>query len=110
MSARQFIPPVFVAGLVLGLLSTPWLAGRIFLGLYVTAYLLANLAASAASANRVASLNGLARLPVAFAILHLSYGSGFLVGLLKFWNRWRAGASPAADPQKRPELGRQESA
>jgi hypothetical protein len=27
-------------------------------------------------------------LPITFAILHLSYGLGFLVGLVKFWNRW----------------------
>ena len=25
---------------------------------------------------------------VTFAIIHLSYGLGFLVGLVKFWNRW----------------------
>jgi hypothetical protein len=28
-------------------------------------------------------------LPLTFAILHLSYGFGFLVGLIKFANRWR---------------------
>jgi hypothetical protein len=27
-------------------------------------------------------------LPIAFAILHVSFGLGFLVGLLKFRNRW----------------------
>jgi hypothetical protein len=29
----------------------------------------------------------LVSLPVVFALLHLSYGLGFLVGLIKFWNR-----------------------
>ncbi len=27
-------------------------------------------------------------LPIAFAMIHLAYGSGFLIGLAKFWNRW----------------------
>jgi succinoglycan biosynthesis protein ExoA len=30
-------------------------------------------------------------LPIAFAILHLAYGSGFLIGLFRFSNRWREG-------------------
>jgi succinoglycan biosynthesis protein ExoA len=92
MSARQFIPPLFVAGLALGLVSTAWPAGRVFLGLYVGAYVLANVAASVASARRVSTVAGVMTVPLAFAMLHLSYGSGFLVGLLKFWNRWREGA------------------
>jgi len=48
-------------------------------------------------ADLVASIRALRRenchelllLPVVFATLHLSYGLGFLVGLLKFWNHWR---------------------
>jgi hypothetical protein len=28
------------------------------------------------------------RLPVVFAILHISYGAGFFIGLIKFWNLW----------------------
>jgi hypothetical protein len=27
-------------------------------------------------------------LPLAFTILHLSYGLGFLIGFVKFWNHW----------------------
>jgi hypothetical protein len=36
-------------------------------------------------------------LPLIFAILHLSYGLGFLVGLVKFANRWgdKQGKTPA---------------
>ena len=35
-------------------------------------------------------------LPIVFSILHLSYGLGFLVGLVKFWNRWgdKVGKTP----------------
>jgi hypothetical protein len=28
------------------------------------------------------------KLPLAFMVIHLSYGAGFLWGLFKFWNRW----------------------
>jgi len=31
----------------------------------------------------------MALLPLAFGIIHLSYGLGFLAGLFKFRNRWR---------------------
>jgi hypothetical protein len=41
----------------------------------------------------------LARLPIAFATMHLAYGAGFLVGLAAFWNRWR---EPAVRPSNRP--------
>jgi len=31
-------------------------------------------------------------LPITFATIHLSWGLGVLVGLIRFWNRWGAGA------------------
>jgi len=87
MSLRQFVPPSFVLALLLSL----WFflfAKFDFLGLIVPAMYLA--------VNPLASLWTAARrgwkyfpmLPIVFAILHLSYGTGFLVGLVKFWNRW----------------------
>lgn len=88
MSLRQFVPPVFVLALILSLIwvfITPqgWIALVGLVGLY----LLANLA------NTVITVWGqgikkLLLLPVAFAIIHISYGLGFLIGLFKFWNRW----------------------
>lgn len=91
MRLRQIAPPLFVAALLLSLLLLPILpAAGYVLGLIAGAYTLALMAASILSASK----NGwllLPVLPVAFAILHLAYGSGFLIGLLKFWNRWRAG-------------------
>jgi succinoglycan biosynthesis protein ExoA len=91
MRLRQFAPPLLVAGLLLTLLLLPILpsAGYV-LGFIGGAYGFALMAASILSAGK----NGLRLLPVlpiAFAILHLAYGAGFLIGLLKFWNRWRAG-------------------
>ena len=89
MRPRQFIPPVFVACLLLLLLLSltfPW--GWIPLVGFVGIYLLANLGASLLTA-RVAGWYTLPLLPLAFATLHISYGTGFLAGLVKFWNRWK---------------------
>jgi hypothetical protein len=61
----------------------------------LAAYLLANLSASVITAAGQ-GFKKLLLLPLAFAIIHLSYGLGFLVGLFKFWNRWgdKAGKVP----------------
>jgi len=93
MRLRQFAPPLFVAALLLGLLLVPILPAAVYVLTFIAgAYSFAVMAASILSARR----NGwylLPLLPIAFAILHLAYGAGFLIGLLKFWNRWRAGES-----------------
>jgi succinoglycan biosynthesis protein ExoA len=111
MRPRQFVPPAFVAGLVAGALALPWSVGRWCFAAVVVIYGLANLVAVATSVRRLDTLAGVLYLPVAFAILHLSYGSGFLVGLVKFWNRWRdAGTQGVSAPElsdfaDRPERG-----
>lgn len=88
MSIRQFVPPLFVAGLAssvvleLSMLKLTWLFWFI-----AGSYLFANLVVSFITAkNR--GWRHLLRLPIIYAILHLSYGSGFLAGLVKFWSRW----------------------
>ncbi len=97
MSLRQFVPLAFVlalAGAALAALLSSW--GGALLGLVLGAYMAANLAASIYTAVR-RGWRFLPLLPVCFAILHLSYGLGFLAGLGKFWNRWndKAGRVPA---------------
>ena len=91
MQLRQFAPPLFDAALLMALLLLPiFAAAGYVLALIAGAYSVAVIAASIFSARN----NGwrlLPILPIAFAILHLAYGAGFLIGLLKFWNRWRAG-------------------
>ena len=96
MKARQFIPPVFVLALLasLFLFLSPELRP---LSLFVPLlYLTANLFATLFTASRY-GWRYLILLPVTFTILHLSYGIGFLAGLIKFWNRWgdRTGKVPA---------------
>jgi len=88
MRLRQFVPAAFV----MVLLATTLLAfltpiGRTLLALISGAYGLANLSVSAWAACK-AGWHHLALLPVAFTTLHLSYGFGFLIGLIKFWNCW----------------------
>lgn len=85
---RHFFPALLVttlfSGAPIGLFSTTvfklWL-------LSVAGYSLANAGASLWS-SRSAGWATLPLLPIAFASLHLSYGLGFIWGLIRFWNRW----------------------
>lgn len=93
MRWRQFVPPALVAALLLtagiGLLGAglgvglaAWLPSMAVAGLYLAANLLASLAtAGGAGKHRIA-------LPLAFAAMHLGYGLGFLLGLVRFAARW----------------------
>ena len=51
-------------------------------------YGLATVVASVSAARR-AGWRHLPVLPAVFAALHVGYGAGFLVGLVRFWRRWR---------------------
>ncbi len=83
MSWRQFVPPAFVLMLLLGALASPLNAvARTMWLLVLATYALAVATASVWTASR-AGWRLLSPLPLAFAILHLSYGFGFLVGLAK---------------------------
>lgn len=88
MSLRQFIPPAFVVSLILSLFLTLFYPGFwIFFATIAGAYLLTNLFASILMSAKK-GWKHLFHLPLVFAILHVSYGLGFLVGLVKFFNRW----------------------
>jgi hypothetical protein len=106
MRLRQFIPPALVGGIiastVLGAFYPP---GRLLLGFLVGAYLLANLTASFWTAAR-RGWQYLPALPLIYAALHLSYGSGFLVGLARFAHRWgdrQAWTKPDAKAKIEPD-------
>ena len=88
MRWRQFVPPIFVAVLLLSLSIAPFsgFAGWIFLFvvcLYVTLTLLASVLAV-----RKGRWQSLHMLPLIYATLHLSYGTGFIWGLVAFRKRW----------------------
>lgn len=89
MRPRQFAPPAFVGALlttaVVGLFHR---LGRYGLAALGGLYLLANLAATAWTAVRRSGRYVLL-LPLVYAILHVGYGLGFLLGLIKFRKRWK---------------------
>lgn len=88
MRPRQFVPSVFVLTILFSSLSVLFTSiGYFALGLVVGVYALANLIFSIQAAKR-SKWNYLILLPIVYSILHLSYGFGFIVGLLKFANRW----------------------
>jgi hypothetical protein len=97
MRLRQFVPPVFAAVLILSLLLTFIFAwGWVLLALFAGSYSVANLTASFITASNK-GWKHIPLLPLTFAILHLSYGLGFLIGLVKFANRWgdKIGKTPS---------------
>jgi succinoglycan biosynthesis protein ExoA len=87
---RQVVPPAFAIAILLSGAAAVLLSSAPLLwGTLPAAYLSANLLASILSARRVGwSLLG--HLPLVYAILHLSYGLGFLAGLARFSGKWRA--------------------
>jgi len=85
---RQLVPSIFVATVLISLLTAPFSAvSRRVLFTVLGAYIAANLTASVATA-RNGNEHLLRLLPLTFATLHVAHGSGFLYGLLKFCNRW----------------------
>lgn len=88
MRLRQFVPAAFVAALLALALLAPFTPVASWgLAAVAGSYAAANLLASAATARRV-GWRWLPALGLAFAILHLSYGAGFLAGLIRFSDRW----------------------
>jgi len=89
MRMRQFVPPTFVTALLSSALLVPLTGlGHLALALVAGSYVLVNLAASVWTSYKQ-GWRHLLLLPVVFATLHLSYGLGFLTGLVRFARRWR---------------------
>lgn len=91
MQFRQFVPAVFVLALLLSLILAvihPAIGSRLTL-LVCGSYLLATLLVSIPLACTREQWRLAPALALSFPVLHLSYGTGFLVGLAKFCNRWR---------------------
>ena len=87
MSLRQFVPPAFALALFVSFASSFYPALRLASLVIPLLYLVANLCASAWVAFK-RGWKSAPLLPLVFAILHVSYGLGFWVGMFKFWNRW----------------------
>ena len=87
MSVRQLVPSVFVLSLIsLLIVGSVWDVGRWGLLSLVTCYVVANLTATIETAKNDLKLAPI--LAIAYSIIHVSYGLGFLCGLVAFINRW----------------------
>jgi glycosyltransferase involved in cell wall biosynthesis len=89
MRWRQFVPPLFVVSLLGAALftlvtQTGWLALLFLLVSYLAAVGVATAWTARECGWRCAWW-----LPPAFAALHVGYGLGFLLGLIKFWRDWQ---------------------
>jgi len=95
MRPRQFVPPIFIAALLAGsllliispLLTIPYSLSLFPLFIILGSYLIVDLAASFWITFHKGWRHSIL-LPLAYAILHISYGLGFLVGLVRFIKRW----------------------
>jgi hypothetical protein len=86
---RQLVPPIFVCALAGSVLLAPFSgAGRLSLVGVAAAYGTANIVASLAAGQTKRRL--IPYLPVAYATLHVAYGSGYLAGLVRFRKEWRS--------------------
>jgi glycosyltransferase involved in cell wall biosynthesis len=101
LTARQLAPATFVLVLTAAAALALWIPGAGAVGLAV---LLAYAVASAAFAARAARRHGTgvgAALMVVFAVLHVSYGVGFLARLFDLAGRTRRRGDPASLPLSR---------
>jgi GT2 family glycosyltransferase len=89
MQPRQFIPGLFVATFTLSLLACLFSADMKWgFPVLVTTYLMASLVASLQIALTTEQWRLVLLLPLVFTTIHFAYGIGFLVGLVRFCNRW----------------------
>lgn len=87
MSIRQFVPLLFVVSLLAtGIFSVFTSLGRWAFTVLFASYLFANITASIQAAKTKMTLIPIVSL--SFAILHFSYGFGFLLGVFSFLGHW----------------------
>lgn len=89
MSLRQFVPPAFVLAVLGGALLSPF--SKIIRALWLAVFALyatANVTASLLFARKL-GLRQMPTLSLVFAILHVSYGLGFLRGMARFARGFR---------------------
>jgi GT2 family glycosyltransferase len=99
LQPRQLAPPGVTLGLLLSLLVLPF--SRTLACVVPAAYAVASLIAAVAAASR-RGWRYLPLLPLAFATIHLSWGSGFLAGLFRWGVPGFAPSSWADAPSASP--------
>jgi glycosyltransferase involved in cell wall biosynthesis len=90
---RQIVPPAFVFALLVCLALSPFSQiARLGLAVTVGSYLLAVVVASTIAGRT--NWRSVPLLLIVLPILHISYGLGVLVGLVRFWNKWSRSNAP----------------
>lgn len=79
---RQFLPPVFVAGVIFLLACSFWLPARLLLAGGLLCYAGILVAAGAAASGRRRRPALLFGFPIAVAVIHFSWGGGFLWSMI----------------------------
>lgn len=95
MSLRQFVPPAFVAALAGSALAACFHVWGVWLLVLVASSYAAALSLAAGSVARTHGWQHFANLLRAFTTMHVSWGSGFLVGAVRFARHWRIPEVPA---------------
>ncbi len=93
---RQFFPPLFTIGLILGLVLS--CISKYFLFIYTTILLIyatISLYIGIQSAIRNKSLKLACHIPMTFFIIHISYGWGYLKGLFKIMTKTHFNVQPS---------------
>lgn len=89
---RQLVAPAFVCALAVLLAASPWLdAARWLLALMLVPYALLSLFCAASVARRERDWTLLPLVPVSFLLIHLSWGTGFWLGLMRGAPRGKEG-------------------
>lgn len=100
LKLRQLVAPTFVAALIVGTALAPLgVAPRLAWFALLSVYALANIAASTLAARR-AGWELLAFIPAVFAVMHVTWGLGFWVGLAGTSPQRWAGAIPLGEAQE----------
>jgi succinoglycan biosynthesis protein ExoA len=87
MRWRHFVPSLLVCSLVVsGGFAFLWRQSLSLFLLIVLSYAL-GISVATALISRKISLKATAIAPLAFVVMHTSYGSGFVMGLTRFWKR-----------------------
>jgi succinoglycan biosynthesis protein ExoA len=90
MRPRHFVPSAFMLGLFACWISASVGGSWVYLWIvYLGVYFLTNLSASFWALRKHQNLKLLPVISLSFLILHVSYGCGFLIGLMKFAGRWK---------------------
>ncbi len=88
MSPRHAVPPAFVLSLAVTLAMTPWVPAGAVMCLGIASAYAAGVAACAGGIARRRGWREFLPLMAAFAIMHVSWGTGFVLGVARFAHRW----------------------